>query len=132
MSYSAAASLQSAIFARLTGWATLAGVSVVDAMPPGSGRGTFVLLGPETANDQSDKTARGAEHLLQVSIISDAQGFMAAKTVAGHVSDALVGASLTLATGVLVGTSFVRATARRLNSGDSRRIDLTFRARIDL
>jgi hypothetical protein len=132
MSYSAAASLQSAIFARLTGWATLAGVSVVDAMPPGSGRGTFVLLGPETANDQSDKTGRGAEHLLQVSIISDAQGFMAAKTVAGHVSDALVGASLTMATGVLVSTSFVRANARRLNSGDSRRIDLTFRARIDL
>ena len=34
--------------------------------------------------------------------------------------------------GVLVGVSFVRANARRLNSGDSRRIDLTFRARVDL
>lgn len=132
MSYSAAASLQSAIFARLTGWASLAGVSVVDALPPGSGTGTFVLLGPETASDQSDKSGSGAEHMLQISVISDAQGFMAAKTVAGHVSDALVGASLTLTTGVLVGMSFVRATARRLNSGDSRRIDLTFRARIEL
>ncbi|MBI1172278.1 DUF3168 domain-containing protein [bacterium] len=132
MSYSAAAALQSAIYAQLTGWAALSAIPVVDALPPGSGKGTFVLLGPETANDQSDKSGAGAEHLVQISVISDAQGFMAAKTVAGEVSDALVGASLSLATGVLVGLSFVRASARRLNVGDSRRIDLTFRARVEL
>ncbi|MGV8987299.1 MAG: DUF3168 domain-containing protein [Cypionkella sp.] len=132
MSYSAAAALQAAVYGRLSGWAALSGALVVDAMPPGAGDGTFVLLGPETANDQSDKSGSGAEHLFQISVISDAQGFMAAKTVAGHVSDALVGASLSLATGVLVGLTFVRATARRLNTGDSRRIDLTFRARIEL
>ena len=131
MSYAAAAALQSAVFQRLTGWPALAGVSVVDALTPGTGTGTFVLLGPETANDQSDKSGSGAEHLFQVSVISDATGFMAAKTVAGRVSDALVGALLTLTTGKLVGLSFVRAAAKRLNVGDSRRIDLTFRARID-
>ena len=132
MSYSAAAALQSAVFLRLSGWPSLAGVAVVDAVTPGSGTGTFVLLGPETANDQSDKSGAGAEHLFQVAIISDATGFIAAKTAAGHVSDALVGASLSLITGNLVGLTFVRAAAKRLNVGDSRRIDLTFRARIEL
>lgn len=132
MSYAAAAALQAAVYQRLTGWPTLAGVSVVDALPAQTGRGTFILMGPETVNDQSDKTALGAEHLFQISVISDAQGFMPAKTAAAQVSAALVGAALTLTTGSLVGLSFVRAAAKRLNVGDSRRIDLTFRARIEL
>ena len=132
MSYAASAALQGAVFQRLAGWATLAGVSVVDALPPRSGTGTFVLLGPETVTDQSDKSGLGAEHQFVVSVISDATGFMAAKVVAGQVSAALVGASLTLATGTLVGLSFLRASAKRLNTGDNRRIDLTFRARIEL
>ncbi|MEO6299299.1 MAG: DUF3168 domain-containing protein [Paracoccaceae bacterium] len=131
MTYSAAAALQSAVFARLTGFAALAGVSVVDAVAPGAGSGQFVLLGPETASDQSDKSGLGAEHLFQVSVISDDTGFLSAKVIAGHVSDALVGAVLTLTTGHLVDLNFVRATARRLNEGEHRRIDLTFRARID-
>lgn len=54
---------------------------------------------------------------------------MTAKTVAGEVSDARVDAPLTL-TGSLVGLHFLRATAKRLNTGDARRIDLTFRARV--
>lgn len=130
MSYAASAALQGAVFQRLTGWSSLAGVSVVDAVPPGTG--TFILLGPETATDQSDKSGLGAEHQFTVSVISDATGFMPAKTAAGHVSEALVGASLTLATGSLVSLSFLRAAARRVNTGNSRRIDLTFRARIEL
>jgi hypothetical protein len=132
MSYAASAALQGAVYQRLTGWSALAGVSVVDAVPPRSGTGTFVLLGPETVTDQSDKSGQGAEHQFQVAVISDAKGFMAAKVAAGHVSEALVGASLTLTTGSLVSLSFIRAAARRLNTGDSRRIDLTFRARIEL
>lgn len=55
---------------------------------------------------------------------------MTAKTVAGEVSDALVDAPLSLARGSLVGLSFVRAAAKRLDSGDARRIDLTFKARV--
>ncbi len=132
MSYAAAAALQSAVFARLTGFAALAGVSVVDAVAPGAGTGKFVLLGPETASDQSDKTGGGAEHLFQVSVISDDTGFLSAKVIAGNVSDALAGSALVLTTGRLVDLTFVRAVARRLREGESRRIDLTFRARVEI
>ena len=131
MSYAAAAALQSAVYARLTGFAALAGVTVVDAVAPGSGKGRFILLGPETANDRSDKTGAGAEHQFQVSIISDDTGFLSAKVIAGHVSVALVGASLSLTAGRLVSLIFVRAVARRLKEGEHRRIDLIFRARVD-
>lgn len=130
MSYAGSAALQTAVFQRLAAWPGLSGVTVADALPPAEGEGTFVILGPETVSDQSDKTAGGAEHLFVVSIISDANGFMTAKTVAAQVSDALVGANLSLTRGSLVGLSFVRATAKRLNTGDDRRIDLTFRARV--
>ena len=131
MSYAAAAALQSAVYARLTGYLPLAGVTVVDAVAPGSGGGKFILLGPETASDKGDKGHRGAEHQFQVSVISDDTGFLTAKVIAAHVSDALLGSSLSLTAGSLVGLSFYRAIARRLNQGEQRRIDLVFRARID-
>ncbi len=131
MSYSASAALQSAIFTQLTNAPALAGVSIVDAMPPGTPAGSFVLLGPEVAVDQSDKTAAGAEHRLEVAVISDAAGFLPAKTIAAAVSDALVGANMTLAVGRLVSLNFTRANAVRLDDGITRRIDLFFRARID-
>ncbi len=131
MSYQAAAALQSAVYARLAGWAGLTGVSVVDEVPAGGGKGTFVLLGPETAIDKGDATGLGAEHQFQVSVISDAKGFLAAKAAAAAVSAALINAPLTLTAGTLVGLQFQRAVARRLEQGDSRRIDMTFRARVD-
>lgn len=131
MSYAAAAALQAAIYARLAGWAGLSGVPVMDQQPSGGGRGTFVLIGPETALDKGDVTGPGAEHQLQVSVISDARGFMAAKTAAAAVSAALIDAPLSLGTGHLVGLQFVKAAAKRLDEGDTRRIDLTFRARVD-
>jgi hypothetical protein len=46
------------------------------------------------------------------------------------VSDALVDADLTLTRGVLVALHFLKASARRIDEGDTRRIDLTFRARV--
>ena len=131
MSYAAASALQSAVYARLTGFPALAGVTVVDAVAPGSGRGRFILLGPETAIDRSDKSGAGVEHLFQVSVISDDTGFLSAKVIAGHVSDALVGAALSLTAGYLVSLNFQRAVARRLKEGEHRRIDLVFRARVD-
>ncbi|MFT4149982.1 MAG: DUF3168 domain-containing protein [Paracoccaceae bacterium] len=132
MSYRAAAALQAAIYARLAGWPGLAGVAVVDAIPAGEGDGTFVLIGPEVAEDKSDGSGAGAEHRLQVSVISDADGFLSAKQVAAEVSAALEGADLALATGRLVGLGFTRAVARRLDEGAARRIDLTFRARTEI
>jgi hypothetical protein len=131
MSYGTALALQTALFQRLTGSPALAGVPVADALPKGQGTGTFVLIGPEEVFDQSDKTGRGAEHRFTVSVVSDAAGFQAAKAVAVAVSDALVDAPLTLSRGRLVGLSFVRAVARRLAEGRARRIDLTFRARVE-
>jgi hypothetical protein len=132
MSYRAAAALQAAVFGRLSGFAALAGISIVDALPAGVVLGSFVLLGPEVVVDQSDKSGAGAEHRFDVSVISDAAGFLTAKEIAGAVSEALVGAELILTTGSCVSINFLRATARRLNSGATRRIDLTFRARIEL
>lgn len=132
MSYQAAAALQTAVFGTLTAAPALADISVVDAMPPGASPGTFVLIGPEVAVDQSDGSGPGAEHRLTVSVISDASGFMAAKTVAAAVSEALVTAAPVLAVGHLVSINFQRAVARRLDEGAVRRIDLTFRARVEI
>ncbi|MBP9183945.1 MAG: DUF3168 domain-containing protein [Fuscovulum sp.] len=131
MSYGAAAALQTAVYQRLSGTPSLAGVAIYDAVPP-SPAGTFVLVGPEEVRDASDKTGAGAEHLVAVSVISDGTGFLATKTIAANISDALVGANLVLARGQLVSLLFLRASARRIDEGEVRRIDMTFRARIEL
>lgn len=132
MSYGAAAALQAAVFGALTAAPALSGVSVVDAMPPGTTPGTFVLIGPEVAVDQSDGSGPGVEHRFTVSVISDASGFMTAKTVAAAVSGALLGGGMVLGSGRLVSVNFQRAVARRLEEGATRRIDLTFRARVEI
>ena len=131
MSYAISAALQSAIFAKLTGTAGLNGVAVLDAVPSGTGNGTFLLIGPETVRDQSDKSGAGAEHRLVLSVISDAAGFQAAKDVAATVCDALIDAPLVLTRGKLVSLNFLKAAAKRLDAGTTRRIDLTFRARVE-
>ena len=123
MSYGAAPALQTAVFQRLSNWPALAGVAIYDAVPPNV-TGTFVLIGPEEARDQSDKSGAGAEHQLVISVITDATGFLSIKTVGADISDALIGAPLSLSRGALVSLLFVRASARR--------IDLTFRARVQL
>lgn len=132
MSYAGAAALQAAVFARLSSDPALTGVPVVDALPKGGGKGTFVLIGPEEALDRSDQTGGGAEHRFSVSVITDAEGFAAAKVVAVKVSDRLVDASLTMSRGALVALHFRRAVARRLEAGAVRRIDMEFRARVAL
>jgi Protein of unknown function (DUF3168) len=131
MSYAAAAALQAALFAHLTSAPELADVEIYDAVPP-SGTGTFVLIGPEEAKDQSDATGSGAEHRLVISVIADTEGFMAAKTIAVAIADRLNDAALTLARGSLVGLQFLQARAKRSRDGDLRRIDMTFRARVEL
>lgn len=131
MSYAMAAALQEAVFARLSALPGLAGVPVLDAVPKGQRAGTFVLIGSEDVRDLSDATGRGAEHRLTVSIVSDAAGFLAAKTLAVAVSEGLEAAPMALSRGRLVGIAFQRAVARRLDEGKVRRIDLTFRARVE-
>ncbi len=131
MSYGMASAFQAALFAHLTALPALAGVPVVDALPRGETLGTFVLIGAEDVRDRSDASGGGAEHRFVVSIVSDAAGFQAAKALAAAVSDGLVDAAMVLARGRLVGLGFTRAVARRLDEGRVRRIDLTFRARVE-
>lgn len=131
MSYGAAAALQTAVFQELSAAPALAGVAIYDAVPPNPA-GTFVLLGPEEVRDASDKSGAGAEHQLTVSVISDGTGFLPVKTISVAVSDVLTGAELALARGALVSLMFLRASARRIDEGEVRRIDLVFRARVQL
>lgn len=134
MSYGAAAALQAAIYQRLTGDSTLGalvGGAIYDSAPPGSVTGTYVSLGPEDVQDASDQVGRGALHEFVVSVVTDQAGFQNAKTVAAAISDALTGATLVLSRGRLVGLWFVKARARRVEKADARRIDLTFRARVE-
>ncbi len=132
MSYGASAALQAAVYTTLAAAPSLSGVLVVDAVPPGGGTGTFVLIGPEEVLDRSDKTGGGAEHRIVVSVISDATGFLTAKSVAAAVSEVLVDSAPALSTGRIVGIQFVKATAKRLEDGDVRRVDLTFRVRVEV
>jgi len=133
MSYLGAASLQEAVFQHLQSDPELsaAGASIHDAPPPGSARGTYIILGPEDVSDRSDASGPGAEHRFSVTIVSDAAGFLAAKRLAGRVGALLDDPPLTLNDGRLVGLWFHQAQARRIEGGRGRRIELRFRARIE-
>lgn len=134
MSYGAAAALQEAVYQRLVGDTALNGLvagAIYDALPQGTIPDLYVTLGPEDVRAQSDKTGGGAWHRLSVSVISNAAGFQTAKQVAAAISDALVDAPLTLSRGTCPALHFFRARARRDGTGDLRRIDLIFRARVD-
>jgi hypothetical protein len=134
MSYGMAAALQAAIYQRLRGSSdldALVGDAVFDAVPSGAAPGLYVLIGPEEVIDRSDKSGAGAEHRFTVSVISDAAGFQAAKTAAVAVSDALADPGLVLSRGRLVGLWFLKAVAKRAGAAEARRIDLTFRARVE-
>ncbi|MDQ7775484.1 DUF3168 domain-containing protein [Paracoccus aminovorans] len=138
MSYAATAALQAAVYEALRGSQPLhdlVGDAIYDAMPVAAPAGTYVALGPEEVRDAGDMTAAGASHDFVVSVLSgsdESSGFAAIKAAAVAVSDALEAAEIALARGHLVGLWFLRARARRAENGAGRRVDLTFRARIDL
>ena len=134
MSYALAGPVQAAVLARVKANPTVAGLvgnAVFDAAPPGALPALYISLGPEVVRDRSDKSGAGAEHEFTVTVVSDAAGFASAKAVAGAVSDALVDADLVLSRGRLVGLWFLRAKAVRVGTAERRRIDLTFRARVE-
>lgn len=134
MSYAVSAALQAAVYQRLASDAALTsliGAAVYDALPDGTLPETYVLLGAETSQDASDGTGSGAWHRFTVSVVSEQAGFHTAKSVAAAVNDALVDADLTLTRGHLVALNFFRARAQREDTGDRRRIDIIFRARVD-
>ena len=134
MSYAVSAALQSAVFAALRADADVSssvGDAVFDAIPSGTLPGLYVSLGAETVRVEDDKTGSGTAHRFVISVVTDVPGFLAAKQAAGAVCDALQGAPLALSRGHLVSLQFQRARAQRIDKGAGRRIDLTFRARID-
>ncbi len=135
MSYGVSAALQAAVFQQLVDDRVISsqvGDAVYDAVPSGTLPQTYITLGPEEVREASDKTGKGTLHRFTVSVVSEAAGFSAAKTLAGAVCDALDGAALTLDRGRLVGLWFERASARRTGTGGAiRQIDLRFRARVE-
>lgn len=134
MSYGVSGALQAAVYQLLAsdaGLAALVGASVFDEMPEGLVPGTYVSLGAEEVRDLSDKTGYFADHRFVVSVVTDAEGFAPAKAAAAAVSDALVDRAPVLARGRVVSLRFLKARARRVRRGATRRIDLTFRAIVE-
>ncbi len=134
MSYAISAPLQEAVFGALANDATLDSMvngSIFDAEPTGALPPVYVTLGAESARSRSDATGGGATHEFVISVVTEAAGFLGAKSIAGVVSDLLVDADLTLSRGRLVSCRFLKAKAARDDVGTRRRVDLTFRARVD-
>ena len=134
MSYAMSAALQEAVFDALQADADLSaavGGAIYDAVPPGTLPQLYVTLGPESVQVEDDKTGSGAAHAFVVSVVTDAPGFSAAKAAAGRVCDVLHDAPLTLSRGRLVSLRFRTAKAAKVDKGTGRKIDLTFRARVE-
>lgn len=133
MSYALSQALQAAVFARLTGdvaLTDLVGAAIFDAVPAGDVPDLYVALGPEKVSDASDATGQGAFHEFTISVVTDRAGFSAAKLAAGAVSDALRAGPLVLERGRVLALRFHKAAAARVGTGNTRRIDLIFRARL--
>jgi len=132
MTYALSTSLQRAVFAALAADPEVASLSdgqIFDAVPPGPVPSLHVRLGPERVRDRSDNVGAGAVHDFAVIVVSDRAGFQEGKSLAGAVSDALMGGDLTLDAGKVVNLSFRRARARWLAA--NREIELWFRAHLD-
>ncbi|MEL6621013.1 MAG: DUF3168 domain-containing protein [Pseudomonadota bacterium] len=134
MTYAVSAALQEAVYTALLEDAEVAaalGGAVYDAIPTGTLPSIYVVLGTEDVRQANDKTGSGAVHRLVLSVITDAPGFRTAKQAAGAVCDVLHEADLTLSRGRLVSLIFQRARAGKIDKGTGRKIDLTFRARVE-
>lgn len=133
MSATFSADLQAALFDRLTSDAevgALAGAHIYDAVPAGPVPDLYVLLGEETVKDVTDSSGPAALHDVSITIISTAESFLALKTLAAAITQALLGAPLTLAAGQVAAIWPQRSEARR-NASGQRRIELKFKLRIE-
>ena len=130
MSYGIALALQESVFAALSSSADIT-VPVYDALPAGVLPQTYVVLGSEDVTPQGDSSGTGARHDFTVSVVSSAPGFATAKAVGVAISDLLLDQPLALSRGTLGGLWLRKATARRLEAGTQRQIDLRFRALTD-
>lgn len=136
MSYAGAVFLQAAIWRILRNEPDLQEIvddAVYDAMPVEPPSGVHVAIGGEDVLDVGDMTAAGARHDFVVSVLDgrEAGGFSAVKRAAVVIGRTLEGAAPELDHGRVVAIWFLRAKARRGGRGGARRVDLTFRARLD-
>ena len=134
MSYAMSAALQEAVYTALSADGDIyvaVGNAIYDAMPSGAVPSLYVAIGPEQVRNDDDKTGSGAEHVFVVSVVTEAPGFASAKVAAGLVCDVLHEAPLPLSRGRLVSLRFRSAKAARIEKGTGRKIDLTFRARVE-
>lgn len=134
MTYAISVALQEAVYGALSGdvgLSALVGGAIFDAEPAGSLPELYVTLGPENVRARSDGSGGGAVHEFMISVVTDTAGFSTAKQAGVLVCDVLIDAELALARGRLVYCRFLKAKAARAESGNARRIDLTFRARVD-
>lgn len=136
MSYAGSGALQAAIWEVLRAdpdLGALVGDAVYDAMPSRPPSGVHVAIGAEDAVDAGDFSAAGARHDFVVSVLdgSESGGFADVKRAAAAVAAALEGVLPALEQGRVVAIWFLRSRARRGGRGGERRVDLTFRARID-
>lgn len=134
MTYAVSEALQKAVYTTLINAAPLTSLvsgAIYDASPTGAVPGLYISLGPEEVRARNDMTGRGAEHRFTVNVVSDADGFLTAKVVAGAVCDALQDAVPTLDRGRIVSLNFDRARARRIGLDERRQIELRFIARVE-
>ncbi|WP_313135429.1 DUF3168 domain-containing protein [Paracoccus jeotgali] len=138
MSYQASVALQGAVYQCLrtdAALGVLVGDAIFDALPVDAPAGVYVSLGPEDARGFADSSGATTRHDFVVSVLAgsdDSAGFRAVKQAAVAVSTALEGAELVTDAGRLAGLWFLRARAKRVENGAGRRVDLTFRALMDL
>ncbi|MEM8692901.1 MAG: DUF3168 domain-containing protein [Pseudomonadota bacterium] len=134
MSYALSAGLQSAIYSALSAngdLAALVGTAIYDAIPAGTLPALYVTLGPEAVRDASDKTGDGALHEVTITVVSETPAFAAAKSVAGIVCDILLQVNLVLPRGRVVWLNFEKAKAGRIDGAAGRKIDVTFKVRVE-
>lgn len=134
MSYSLSSSLQAAVFQSLASDPALSALvagAVYDVVPTGTLPETYVSLGPEDVFDRSDVSGAGADHRFTVSVVTSSAGFQRAKDVAAAICDVLDSPAPAMSRGRVVSIRFLRAKARRVRDAQTRRIDLTFRARVE-
>jgi len=133
MSFAMSGVLQASIYDALVSDAALGaivGAAIYDAVPSGALPPIYVRLGSESATDASDGSGSGAVHKFSVFVITTNPGFAQAKAAAAAVSDVLHDGDLALSRGRLVFLRFERATARRVESEATRRIEMRFVARV--
>jgi len=133
MSYLLSDALQVAIYETLSADSELAALvgGIFDAEHAGA-PDLYVLLGPERMRDRPDASGSVATHDFRVSVVTTREGYRIAKTAAGRVTELLTSGALSLDRGRVIDLRLRDARARRDRRDDTRRVDLTFRARTEL